>query len=65
MVDLPWYGQEFGDVQPEGVRLAGPFRPKFPHLRNDYCENEVMYELFLISCRIWHTHALFSSWDIY
>ena len=46
------------------MRLAGPFRCKFPHLRNDCCEDEVTYEVFFISHRICHTSALVTGTPI-
>ena len=46
------------------MRLAGPFRCKFPHLTNDCCEDEVTYEVFFISHRICHTSALVTGTPI-
>ena len=60
MVERVW-GCKSKDL---GMRLAGPFRCKFPHLRNDCREDEVMYEVFFISHRICHTSALVTGTPI-
>lgn len=64
-VTLVWW-KEFGN-EVKGLRhgdLLGHLGVEIPHLRNDCCEDEIMYEVFFISHRICHTSPLVTGTPI-